>query len=138
MKKFKEQQLLEKNIELIKERLSRRTAHRLIAEVDFTYKILGEGSVYYGKCLNISSFGMAFNADTILHEKERLLFNFKLNQENVVIHGEVVRILGKEVSTEFIMSDEERERFLKLFNIEIMREDSTIRILLSDIKKRIE
>ena len=81
---------------------------------------------------------MAFNADTILHEKERLLFNFKLNQENVVIHGEVVRILGKEVSTEFIMSDEERERFLKLFNIEIMREDSTIRILLSDIKKRIE
>jgi len=138
MNSKEEKDLIKKNLSLIRERMNRRTVNRLNAEVDFTYKIQGKRIIFKGVCLNISSFGMAFVADTSLELGERLLFNFKLNQENVVISGEVSRVDGKEVSVEFNLPDTERDRFTHLFNQEIVRENSSIRIKLTDINKRIE
>jgi len=127
-----------KNMEIIKERLNRRKGQRLMAEIPLTFKLSGRESVYEGKTINISSYGMAFTTGTVIYTGEKLLFNFKLNQENVVLPGQVTRIAGKEISVEFSLSDEERHRFIKLFNQEIISDKSSIHISLMDIKKRLE
>ena len=102
--------MIEKNLAIIRERLSRRKTSRLQAEVDFSYKIPGHSSIYHGRSFNISSFGVGFLRDTILSENEEILLHFLLNGEAVVIPGIVTRISGKETSVEFTMSDEEAER----------------------------
>jgi hypothetical protein len=126
---------LKKNMDIIRDRLLRRKEDRLIAEVEFSYKIQGKEGIYHGLSFNISSYGMAFLRDTILSEGERLLFNFKLNLENVVIPGTVIRVLAKEVSVEFDLSDDEMMRFVKLFNQEIQRDKSSIYVSLKDLRK---
>jgi len=56
----------------------------------------------------------------------------------MVIPGKVIRVGGKEVSCEFDISDEERERFIRLFNLELKRDDSKIFISIRDIKRTID
>ncbi|PKL15309.1 MAG: hypothetical protein CVV50_00525 [Spirochaetae bacterium HGW-Spirochaetae-6] len=130
--------MIEKNLAIIRERLHRRKNSRLQAEVDFSYKIPGQGSIYHGRSFNISSFGMGFLRDTILSENEQILLHFLLNGEAVVIPGTVTRINGKETSVEFTMSEEEAERFIKLFNREILSEKSTVKISMKEFNKRLE
>lgn len=131
-------EFLIKNMDLIKERLNRRKGLRLMAEVDFSFKLAGKESVYLGRSINISSFGMSFSTGTVLYPDETLYFNFKLNTENMVIPGRIIRISGKEISVEFNLSQEERQRFVSLFNQEVTKDSSSIYISLMDSKKRIE
>lgn len=135
---YSEDNQLAKNLSIIKERLNRRQGDRLLAELDFSYKIQGKKGVFYGKCLNISSYGIGFAADTTLFEDEKILFNFKLNGENFIIPGKVVFTQGKETSAEFDISDDERQRFISLFNKEIKHPESSIRLSIRDIKKRLD
>lgn len=129
---------IEKNLRIIKERLNRRGVERLLAEFEFEYKIKDKPGLYKGKAFNISSFGIGFYADTVLYENEPLLFKFLLADEVMVIPGKVIRVCGKEVSCEFDISDEERERFIRLFNLELKRDDSKIFISIRDIKRTID
>jgi len=120
---------IEKNLRIIKERLNRRGVERLLAEFEFEYKIKDKPGLYKGKAFNISSFGIGFYADTVL---------YLLADEVMVIPGKVIRVGGKEVSCEFDISDEERERFIRLFNLELKRDDSKIFISIRDIKRTID
>ena len=81
---------------------------------------------------------MSFSTGTVLYPDETLYFNFKLNTENMVIPGRIIRISGKEISVEFNLSEEERHRFVSLFNQEVIKNSSSIHISLMDSKKRIE
>ncbi len=136
--KENDKEFIKKNIDLIRTRLKRRKTDRLLAEVEFSYKLKGLDGVFHGLSFNISSFGMGFLRDTILNMGENLLFNFKLNDENMVISGEVSRINGKETYVEFDLNDLQRENFIKLFNREILREKSTVFIAMKELKKYIE
>ncbi|HCL55600.1 MAG TPA: hypothetical protein DHW82_01135 [Spirochaetia bacterium] len=131
-------QFLEKDLVLIRERLARRKGDRLLAEVDFTYKFQGKAGIYNGKSINISSYGMGFIVDTILFEGEKLLFNFKLNGENMVIPGSIIRLDGKEASVEFSISEAEIQRFIRLFNQELVREKSSIHLSAKAFKKKLD
>jgi hypothetical protein len=133
-----ESDFLRRNLDLIRERLNRRQGERLRAEVEFDYKVSGKEGIYNGLSYNISSFGMAFLADTVLYEGESLLFYFRLNRENLVIPGRVKRVKGKEISVEFNLDEEERHRFIRLFNQEITSKSSNIRISMNSIQKRLE
>lgn len=129
---------LEKNMKIIKERLNRRQGERLSAEVPFTYKVKGKSSIYEGVSLNISSYGLAFYSTVTIFENDKLLFNFNLNKEDIVIEASITRISGKEVSCEFQMDEAQRSRFIHLFNKEIADKNTDIKITFNSIYKRLD
>ena len=59
-------------MDLIKERLNRRKGQRLMAEVDFTFKLAGKESVYLGRSINMSSFGMSLARNCSLPRRNPL------------------------------------------------------------------
>ena len=90
------------------------------------YKLDGQTTVYKAEVINISSGGICFLRTAYLEIGDVIHLKFPFKSKKILLNAKVIRMDGREAGIKFLDTDEQIEKFVKVFNLEypqLKRED---------------
>jgi hypothetical protein len=88
--------------------------HELIVK----YKIEGQTVVHKADIIDISAGGICFLRSAYLEIGDVLQLKFPFESKKIVLTAKVIRVDGREAGVKFLDSDDQVEKFIKIFNLE--------------------